>query len=163
MAAVPSGMIHKVHPAAASDYFGNSKFKSFMSRFFINALLIPRKCAVNGEGPDPIELMTQRIKDGGSLILFPEGSRGEVEVMQQFKRGIGLLLQRFPEIPVIPVYLEGLGKSLPKGESLMVPFNSMACFDDAKKVTITTPEDIASQLEIRIMDLKTKYSFIKTY
>lgn len=154
MSAVPSSLIHKVHPVAASDYFGNSKAKTFLSKIFVNALLIPR--SRSEEGPDPIELMAESLRAGESLILFPEGSRGKPEVMQRFRRGIGILLQQFPEITVIPVYLEGLGKSLPKGDTVLVPFNSVACFGGAVKINFGSPEEIAEELERAIHQLKDK-------
>ena len=34
-----------------------------------------------------------------------------------------MLISQYPEIPVIPIILRGLGKALPKGEALFVPFN----------------------------------------
>ncbi|MBL4785062.1 MAG: 1-acyl-sn-glycerol-3-phosphate acyltransferase, partial [Cohaesibacteraceae bacterium] len=57
------------------------------------------------------------------LILFPEGTRGEPEEMNlELKRGLGLLAKQFPDVEVIPVFLHGLGKSLPKGTMVFVPF-----------------------------------------
>jgi len=42
--------------------------------------------------------------------------------MGRFKPGIGHLLEAVPDIPVIPAYLLNMGRSLPKGEYLPVPF-----------------------------------------
>ena len=156
LSALPSSIIDKTHPVAAADYFANSGIKKFLSKTFVNTLLIPRKRPEKEGDPDPIELMCQKLQQGRSLILFPEGTRGEPEVMQRFRKGIGLLLERFPHIKVIPVYLEGLGKSLPKGDMVLVPFNSKALFGEPVTIEHAAPEDMALQIEHKVIDLKTK-------
>jgi len=126
MTALPFRQRAKTHPVAAGDYFGGTRLKAYISYLLINAILIRRK--KDQAEADPIELMSEALRKGDSLILFPEGSRGEPEKMQEFKKGIGILLQRFPHIPYIPVYMKGMGKTLPKGETLLVPFDCYVLF-----------------------------------
>ena len=57
-----------------------------------------------------------------TVVIFPEGTRGQPEQRQPLKNGISRILQARPEITITPVFMYGLGKSLPNGEALLVPF-----------------------------------------
>ena len=156
MSSIPSRMIKKVHTVAAGDYFGKSKVRAFFTRTFVNALLIPRSRPVDGIGPDPVQMMWDELAKGDSLILFPEGSRGEPEKMQKFKKGVALLLEKYPHIPYVPVFMKGMGKILPKGERLLVPFNSYVVFGTPTLCVSKNVEEIIAEVEHSILSLQTK-------
>ena len=120
MTIVPSHRIHLTHSVAAQDFFGRSGFRSWSMKNLVNAVLISR--TKEERNVDPIELLDAMLRQGHSLILFPEGTRGVPGVMADFKRGVGHLASRHPDIPVIPVYLDGLYRNLPKGRTMIVPF-----------------------------------------
>jgi 1-acyl-sn-glycerol-3-phosphate acyltransferase len=42
--------------------------------------------------------------------------------MSGLKTGIARLAQKYPTVPVQPVFLRGAGRALPKGGSYLVPF-----------------------------------------
>lgn len=128
MSALSFSQLKKTHPVAAGDYFGKSPLKAFITRLFTNSLLIRR--SKDADGANPIDMMSDSLQKGDSLILFPEGSRGEPQKMQQFKKGIGIILQKNPKIAYIPVYMTGMGRILPKGETLLVPFDSYVIFGE---------------------------------
>lgn len=131
MSSIPSRYIHRVHPIAAADFFGGSKFKEKLMRYMVNATLIPRQRAESKEDVDPIQLMSNLIEKGRSIIVYPEGSRGVPGVMTDFKKGIGYLINKHPHIDVVPVYLDGIHKTLPKGKNLILPYNCKIIFGDS--------------------------------
>jgi len=144
--------IGKTHPVAAGDYFGKSPIKASLTRFLTNSILIRR--SKNDGTENPIEQMGKALQEGKSLILFPEGSRGEPEKMQEFKKGIGVILSKYKEIPYIPVFMSGLGKVLPKGEKLLVPFDSYVIFGDPRYSQSENVAEIVKAIETEILDLK---------
>ncbi len=140
MSAIPSRYIHKVHPIAARDFFGGSLFKKILMRYLVNATLIQRDR--DDPNNDPIDSMDKMLKKSRSLILFPEGSRGIPGVMAKFKKGLGYLIQRNPEINVIPVYLDNVYKTLPRGKNLILPYNCSIKFGDPIKFKSMEMDDI---------------------
>lgn len=116
----PLSQLEHIRPVAAEDYFSVNPLLAFFSRTFFNILPIARTNITRTN--NPITRMCEVIDSGGSLIVFPEGSRGEPEKLAEFQTGIAHLIHKYPQIPVVPVYMEGMGRSLPKGEFLLVPF-----------------------------------------
>src|SRR5262245_57914090 len=89
----PISRVPRVHPVAAADYFGKSWFLRTLSMFLMNAITIERKATL---GADPLGSVKDAIRDGESLIFFPEGSRGEAGVVGPFRQGIGRIVREFP-------------------------------------------------------------------
>ena len=119
MSLFPLSLLPKIHPVAAADYFLCNRFIAWFALKLIGIVPIQRR--VSGS-EDPLAAASQALEQGDILLLFPEGSRGEPEHLAQFKTGIAHLAKRHPAAPVIPIFLHGLGKALPKGEALLVPF-----------------------------------------
>ncbi len=158
MSSLSSSQIANTHPVAAGDYFGQSPMRAFFTRFFTNAILIPRT-AIKG-GQNPIRMMSASLNSGSSLILFPEGSRGEPEKMQEFKKGVGLILKMHPDIPFVPVFMKGMGRVLPKGERMFVPFDTYVCFGEPRFCKSTNVDEMVLEIEKSILDLA-ENSFVK--
>ena len=156
MASVPGKLINKVKPVAAADHFGRNGLQARLSNYFINTLLIPRKRDNENLENDPINKMLKALDDGFSLILFPEGSRGEPEKIQPFKRGIGIVLSQRPRIKYVPAYLTGMGKAMPKGDNLIVPINSSLTYGNPTKIANQDVDAIIAQVEKDIIELRDK-------
>lgn len=146
MASLPRHLIHKVKPVAAADHFGKTKRKEKLSNFFINTLLIQRRRDKENPENDPIYKMIKALDDGFSLIIFPEGTRGEPEVQQPLKPGVALVLSQRPHIKYIPAYMKGMGKAMPKDDGLIVPHNSSLEFGDPTTVATTDVDGILQQI-----------------
>ncbi len=155
LAAVPGGHIGGVKAVAAGDYFGKTGIKKWASEFFVDALLIPRSRPRPGTSdPDPIQMMIDALDNGNSLIIFPEGTRGEPGVMQPFKKGIGLILSERPYIPFVPVYMQGIHKLLPKGGTVPVPFDNSVRFGQPVFCKGMTIEEIVARAEAEVLALR---------
>lgn len=110
-----------VQPAAAADYFGTPRWFKWLAQSFVGIIPVVRGAMQQG-GPDPLEECYEALAAGRVLLIFPEGTRGLPEHLAELKPGIWHLAKRFPQVPVVPVYMHGLGKSLPKGTFIPVPF-----------------------------------------
>ncbi|HEY2290633.1 MAG TPA: lysophospholipid acyltransferase family protein [Thermoanaerobaculia bacterium] len=119
MTLLPPRLLPKVRPVAAEDYFLKNRLLSWFSLRIIGILPIVRG---GGKSSDPLAVVHEALARGEIVILFPEGSRGEPERLSEFKSGVAHLARAHPEVPVIPAFLHGLGKSLPKGSAVFVPF-----------------------------------------
>ncbi len=119
MSLFPLRVLPQLRPVAAADYFLRNRFLAWFSYHIIGIIPLTRGRSAKGE--DPLAACHQALNQGAILILFPEGSRGEPEKMVEFKNGVAHLVRQHPAVPVLPVFMRGLGRVLPKGEWLLVP------------------------------------------
>ncbi len=113
--------ILKIHPVAAADYFCNTKFKRFVFTKLLGIIPISRKVRKATE-EELFKDINEKLRAGETIIIYPEGTRGESNELSKFKSGVAHIARMNPDIPVIPCYINGPDKILPKGEILWVPF-----------------------------------------
>jgi 1-acyl-sn-glycerol-3-phosphate acyltransferase len=116
----PLRRLPDLRPVAAADYFERNRLVSALSKTLFNILPIARKQITPDTNPLP--RLAEALHAGQSLILFPEGTRGTGEDLARFHSGAAHLIEKCPQVPVVPVYLVNMGRSLPKGEWVPVPF-----------------------------------------
>lgn len=120
MSLFSSKLRNKLRPVAAADYFLKNPLLSWFSTKIIG--IIPFKRVRSSHKEDLFSCLTEAINEKSILIFFPEGTRGNPECMVEFKKGIAHFIAKNPNLPVVPIFLHGLGKSLPKGSWLPIPF-----------------------------------------
>ncbi len=135
MTLFPLSVIPDVHPAAAADYFLKNRLLAWFSTQFIGIIPVVRVGGLSPKEHDPLAGCVDALKNGKILILFPEGTRGEPEQMSELKSGLWFLCQQCPDVPIIPVYMHGLGRSMGRGRHIPVPFFIDVFIDEAMKVT----------------------------
>ncbi len=120
MTLFPMSELHRVRPVAAADYFLSTVWFAWFSVRVLGIIPIDRE-AKRDRG-HPLEPITDQLNQDAIVLLFPEGTRGKPEQREPFQRGIAHLARRHVNVPIVPVFLYGLGKALPRGEGLFVPF-----------------------------------------
>lgn len=131
MAALPWEVRRLTHPAAARDYWGKSALRRFIAEKVLRAVLIDRKPE---PGSQPLLPLEKLLEEGRSILIFPEGTRAEGDEIAPFKSGIYRLALAFPDVELVPVYLDNLRRILPKGSWLVVPITCTARFGAPLKV-----------------------------
>ncbi len=117
--ALPPELRRQTRPVAAKDYWGGSAFHRYVSGKGFNVVLIER--AREDRSVDPLQPLYDVLSSGQSLIIFPEGTRKPQALPDPFKSGLYHLSQRFPNVELVPVYLENLHRSMPKGTFFPLP------------------------------------------
>jgi len=101
----------------ASDYFFQSRRLRWSVSPLMNVIPIERR-----PGPKSLVACLAACRQfleqtGGGLILYPEGTRSPDGEMRSFKNGAGLFAIELG-VPVVPAYIEGTHRILPKGQSV---------------------------------------------
>ena len=124
--ALPAGLRAKTRPVAASDYWSGAGLKSYIATRGFNALFIERNA--DKRERDPLAPLVEALQRGESLIIFPEGTRRAQALPSPFKSGLFHLAAKVPAAELIPVYLDNLYRSMPKGTLLPVPLTCSVRF-----------------------------------
>ena len=71
------------------------------------------------QGAEPsIELLADRVKEGYSIVVFPEGTRSLDESIGRFHKGAFYLAEKL-NLDILPIIIEGTGYTITKGDFLL--------------------------------------------
>lgn len=116
---LPPAIRYQTRPVAGADYWLTNKLKRYLAEKVFQSVLIDRNRSQ--KSVNPIEQMIQALDQGSSLVIFPEGTRNLEEGVKPFKSGLYHLASAHPEIELVPVWLENMGRVMPKGAVVPVP------------------------------------------
>ncbi len=144
--ALPLRYRKRMFVAGAKDYFFNRGSKygriiGIFGRVVLNAFAFSRDKDIKQSLKD----FGSIINNGGSVIIYPEGTRSLDGKLHHFKQGIGLLTWHM-NVPVLPVKLDKIYDVLPKGKVLPkhgdvkvmigkpLKFNKMKSYSEITKI-----------------------------
>ena len=117
-AALPEELRSITRPIAAKDYWTKTALKRWITTSVFHAIYVDR---VKVGDQDPLEPLIEALTNGDSIILFPEGTRGNQEEPQSFKSGLYNLAMKFPNVVLVPAWINNVQRVMPKGEVVPVP------------------------------------------
>ncbi|WP_435509856.1 lysophospholipid acyltransferase family protein [Variovorax sp. LT1R16] len=128
-AALPEELRSITRPIAARDYWANTPMKRWITTEVFNAIYVerggtPPPAEEGAPAPDPMAPLLpliEALQSGDSIIIFPEGTRGHTGEPQKFKSGLFTLAQMFPEVVLVPAWIDNVQRVMPKGEIVPVP------------------------------------------
>ncbi|HBH37874.1 MAG TPA: 1-acyl-sn-glycerol-3-phosphate acyltransferase [Curvibacter sp.] len=141
-AALPQELRNITRPIAAKDYWTKTPLKKWITTAVFNAVYVDRGSSRPGAGnetpdtspveavADPLAPLIEAIEGGDSIILFPEGTRGHAEEPQPFKAGLYNLALKFPQIVLVPAWINNVQRVMPKGEVVPVPILCSVTFGE---------------------------------
>jgi 1-acyl-sn-glycerol-3-phosphate acyltransferase len=131
-ASLPLALRRITRPVAGADYWEVSGVRRYLSHEVFHSVLIPRN--PSRSGPNPVDVMGDALQQGQSLIFFPEGTRNLGDDVLPFKSGLFHLAKAFPNVDLVPVWIENLGRAMPKGAFIPVPLLCTLTFGEAFKI-----------------------------
>ncbi len=123
MTAIPEPWRNRLFIGAAADYWFTNRITSPLSALIIGAIPVERQRVSR----TAIDQSLKLLRDGWSMLIFPEGARSSDGWGRQFTGGAAFLSSH-ADVPVVPVYLEGTDKVLPKGRNFPKPHPTKVVF-----------------------------------
>ncbi len=107
-----------IRALAAADYFFSNTARKTYFKNFTNLIPVERA----GTPDVALKGAVESLRAGETLLMFPEGTRAGDGKLREFRRGLGYLVTS-QRVSVLPVYIDGTHRALPKGQSLPNPMH----------------------------------------
>ncbi len=153
LATIPGRFREHLAIVAAADYFFPNRLVATASALFLGAIPMERQKLSKLS----IENAIEAVKGGCNLLVFPEGGRSPDGWGQKHRPGAAFVAKR-TNIPVVPIYLDGTGRILPKGRNW--PKRSRCAVVFGQPMHLEPGEDaraFAGRVEARVSELADEF------
>ncbi len=118
--AVPPRIRTNLFFGAAADRWFLKGRKEIILQPWYQSLVMGLYPIQRGGGSRTLEYPKWLLDQGANLMLFPEGTRARGRHLSRFKHGVSILALE-KNVPVVPVYLEGVKRIRPPGTKEAIP------------------------------------------
>jgi 1-acyl-sn-glycerol-3-phosphate acyltransferase len=116
--ALPGRFRRRTAVVAATDYFYAKRRDAVAASLVFGTVPLDRTSGA-GVGPGQTAHLDRLIASGGSLLVFPEGTRSRDGRVGRLRSGAAVLAAEH-DLPVVPIYLSGTRQAMPRGHRWMV-------------------------------------------
>ena len=141
LAAMPGRWRARVAPAMLKEFFAahfnpaahtsrqrfTNSLNYYLACFYFNGFPIPQREVGTR---NTLRYMGELLTAGYSILIFPEGVRGETGSVRPFRAGVGMIASRL-DVPVIPVRLDGVDRVLHQTWRMVRPGRVRVAFGPA--------------------------------
>jgi long-chain acyl-CoA synthetase len=131
LAAMPGRWRARVAPAMLKEFFEahfhprghtwrqwfTNSLNYYLACFYFNGFPIPQREIGTRH---TLHYMGDLVSNNWSILIFPEGVRGETGVVKSFRGGIGMIASRL-DVPVVPVRIDGVDRVLHQTQRFVRP------------------------------------------
>ncbi|MGH9256118.1 MAG: AMP-binding protein [Vicinamibacterales bacterium] len=163
LAAMPGRWRARVAPAMLKEFFKahfypeeyswrqrfTNSLNYYLACFYFNGFPIPQREAGTRH---TLRYMGDLVSDGWSILIFPEGVRGETGVIRPFRGGIGMMASRLG-VPVVPVRLDGVDRILHQTRRMVRPGTVRVAFGAPLHLQGDDYAALARQVEEQVRSL----------
>ncbi|MEM8926259.1 MAG: lysophospholipid acyltransferase family protein [Actinomycetota bacterium] len=154
LATIPSHLREDLVIAAGADYFFPNRITAAISALFIGAIPIERQRLSKLS----IENTVDAVEADRNLLIFPEGGRSPDGWGREHRPGAAFVAKR-TGVPVVPIYIDGTGRILPKGKNW--PTRSRCAVVFGAPLHLEADEDVrdfAKRIERRVGELSDEFA-----
>jgi 1-acyl-sn-glycerol-3-phosphate acyltransferase len=111
LSVLPERLRSRTAVAAAADRFYLRTKRTWWYSLYFNTFPLER----HGGGAATLEYPLTLLRRGWSVLIYPEGTRTTTGELGNFRHGVALMAKQ-ANVPVIPIFTEGLRDVMPKGQ-----------------------------------------------